>query len=93
MTDTRTPLNRIALRESALLFGFLIFGLLILPVVIYLVGQQVFGSFGGDGYAGFFGALGRKLLTGDGYAWFLLMSPYLALQTLRLMRAGWRRAA
>lgn len=93
MADDHDRYKRIARRESALFLGLLFFGLALLPIGIYVVGQQVFGSYGGHGYADFFGELTRKLLDFDVYAWFLVLSPYLFWQTLRLMRAGWRAAA
>ena len=77
-------------RETALLTGLLFLGIVIMPVAIYLVGQAVFGAYAGHGYADFFGTLSGKLRMGDGVAWFLVLSPYLIWQSLRLMAAAWR---
>jgi len=85
-------LRRLASKELALLTGFLFFGLVIMPVVIYFVGQAIFGSYGGDGYGSFFGTLTSKVTSGDYVAWFLVLSPYLGWQILRLLAFAWRRS-
>lgn len=85
--------QRFATRELALLVVLLLVGLLLLPAVIFFVGKAVFGAYGGHGYAGFFGDLGTKISRGAPWAWFLVLSPYLAWQTIRAMVAGWRAAA
>jgi len=94
VTPTTQPaaLRQRATRELALLTGFLFFGLVVLPVIIYYVGQSVFGVYGGASYGDFFGTLGGRVRGGDYVAWFLIMSPYLGLQTLRLTLFGWRAA-
>jgi hypothetical protein len=61
-----------------------------MPIVIYQVGQTVFGTYGGVGFADFFGTLNVKIRDGDSVAWFLVLSPYLGWQCLRLMAFGWR---
>ena len=71
----------------------LLFGLLLLPLAVFLVGKVVFGAYAGDGYFDFFGQLLAKLLKLDKAAWFLVLSPYLALQTARLALVGWRKTA
>ncbi len=63
-----------------------------MPVVIYQVGQLVFGAYGGLGYGSFFGTLTGKVMRGDAVAWFLILSPYLGWQSLRLMIFAWRNA-
>ena len=80
-------------REAALFFGLLFFGFVLMPIGIYLVGQEVFGKYGGYGYADFFGTLSAKIRGGEPVAWFLVLSPYLAWQTLRLTIFGWRLAS
>jgi hypothetical protein len=44
-------------KEAALMLVLLFFGLALLPVAIFLVGQNVFGHYGGYGYGHFFGEL------------------------------------
>jgi hypothetical protein len=75
-----------------LLVGLLFLGLLGMPIIIYQVGQTVFGTYAGVGFADFFGTLNGKIRDGDAVAWFLVLSPYLGWQCLRLMAFGWRSA-
>jgi hypothetical protein len=82
--------KRIALRESALFLGFLFFGFVVVPIGIYWVGQEMLGQYGGYGYADFFGTLSTQIRSGDLVAWFFVLSPYLAWQTLRLTLFAWR---
>ena len=70
----------------------LFFGLVILPVAIWFVGDAVFGDYGGAGYGDFFGNLSIKIRSGNLVAWFLVLSPWLALQIVRIALAGWRHA-
>lgn len=92
MNTTSTPpgLRQLASKEIALFTGLLFLGLAILPIMIYFVGQSVFGTYGGIGYADFFGTLVSKIRQGDVVAWFLILSPYLGWQCLRLMAFAWR---
>ena len=93
-TTTKPPgLRQLATKEIALLSGFLFLGLVIMPILIFYVGQSVFGSYGGIGYFDFFGTLSAKLRGGDLVAWFLILSPYLGWQSLRLMIFAWRISA
>lgn len=81
------------LKKEGALFAILLFaGFVLLPVAIWFVGKSVFGTYGGAGYADFFGNLSGKIRSGDLVAWFLVLSPYLVWQCLRLMALGWRRA-
>ena len=70
----------------------LFFGLVLLPIAVWFVGKTVFGTYGGAGYADFFGTLSSKIRNGDLVAWFLVLSPYLVWQCARLMVFGWRTA-
>jgi hypothetical protein len=83
-------LRRVALRELALFLMLLFFGLVLLPVGIFLVGNEVFGGYDGHGFSGFFGAISSKVRNGDWVAWFLVLAPYLAWQTIRLTALLWR---
>ena len=87
------PLKQIARKEAALFVGLLFFGFVLMPIGIYLVGQEVFGDYGGYGFGDFFGTLSAKIRAGETVAWFLILSPYLAWQTLRLTFYGWRLAS
>ena len=78
--------------ELMLLIGALFVGLVLLPVAVWFVGPVVFGAYEGAGYAEFYGMLSGKIRAGDAAAWFLVLSPWLVLQCLRLMALGWRAA-
>ena len=90
MTPKLTELKKIARKEAFLLLGLLFFGLVLMPVMIYWVGQALFGAYGGQGYGDFFGNLSQKIRAFDAVAWFLVLSPYLVWQCLRLTAFAWR---
>lgn len=83
-------IKQLAIRESALFIGLLFVGLVFLPIAIYLVGQSVFGAYGGVGFSEFFGTLSAKVRHGDIVAWFLILSPYLSWLCLRLSVFAWK---
>lgn len=85
-SDTR----EIVTREIALFAVLFFIGLVVVPILIYQVGQSVFGIYGGAGYGDFFGRLSSKIRGGDMAAWFLVLSPYLGWQILRLLALTWR---
>ena len=89
---TRSP-QTIAKRELALFLGLFFCGFVLLPIAIFIVGQKVFGSYAGAGFGDFFGGLSGRLFAGEFYTWLLVLSPYIAWQTLRLMALGWRLTA
>jgi hypothetical protein len=90
LAKDRNPLRRIALRELCLFLCLLFFGLVILPIGVYLVGDQVFGTYGDAGFGGFFGEISSKVRAGDWDAWFLVLAPYLGWQLVRLTALLWR---
>ena len=90
-TTSKSPFRRIVRKELGLLSGLLFFGLVLMPIGIFAVGQAIFGAYGGHGYGDFFGTLSAKLRSGDLVAWFLVGSPYLVWQFLRLTAFAWRR--
>lgn len=92
VSEQQVSIRKIIVREAALLLGLLFVGLVVLPVAIYFVGQLVFGEYGGSGYVHFFSELSGKVRAGDRAAWFLVLSPYLGWQALRLIGLGWRVA-
>ena len=92
VTERQFSLQKAITREAALLLGFLFLGLIVLPVAIYVVGQAIFGDYGGGSYGHFYSALSSRIRGGDAAAWFLVLSPYLGWQTLRLIGLGWRVA-
>ncbi len=90
MSKTQSAFRRILTKEIALLALLLFFGLVLLPIAIWFVGKTVFGAYGGAGYMDFFGTLSGKIRSGDPVAWFLVLSPYLVWQIIRLTALGWR---
>ena len=89
-TDNQT--QTLLRREAVLFAGLLIAGAVLLPAAVFLVGKSVFGAYGGDGLADFYATVNGKLAAADWVAWFLVLSPYLAVQCLRLMAKLWRIA-
>jgi hypothetical protein len=79
-------------RELILLLILLPAGLLLLPAAVYIVGSAIFGAFGGDGFGDFFGMLMGELQNGEPAVWFLVLSPYIVWQLLRLTFGAVRAA-
>lgn len=92
LSDTATSTFRRVFRKELLLLSVLLFfGIVLMPIAIYVVGDAIFGAYGGHGYGDFFATLSGKLRHGDGVAWFLVGAPYLVWQVFRLMAFAWRR--
>lgn len=90
---TIESIRSISIRKEAILLLILfVAGIVLMPAGIYFVGQMIFGNYAGDGFGGFFGAIGKKLISADGVAWLLVASPYLILQCLRITAYAWRRS-
>ena len=81
-----------AARELILFVALAIVGITVLPIAVFYVGDLVFGAYGGDGFGDFFESLAGKLARADRFAWLLVLSPYIIMQTLRIMAMGWRLA-
>ncbi len=79
-------------RKELILTGVCVgFGLIVLPALIYLVGVQLLGAYGGGPHIGsFYGDFFRNLIVGNGRTWFLVVGPYLLLLLLRLIFISWR---
>ena len=92
VSDNPVLLKKSVLKELGLFVGLLFVGFVLMPVAIFWVGQSLFGSYGGQGYGDFFGTISEKIRHGNGVAWFLVLSPYLVWQCLRLTVAAWRYA-
>jgi len=90
-TDARNNLKEIALKELALFLVALLFGMVLLPLCIYFIGRALFGEYAGMGFSDFYGMLHSELRSGQPVVWFLMLSPYLAWQLLRLSIYGFRR--
>ena len=90
MSTAEKSLRKTITRELALFVVLLFVGFVLLPIAIWFVGQALFGEYGGSSYGDFFGTLSAKIRGGDRVAWFLVLSPYLGILSLRLMAWGWR---
>lgn len=64
----------------------LAFGFLLLPWLVYLVGQSLFGGYGGGLHklGSFYGDLFRDLAAANPDSWGLVLGPFIALSLLRL---------
>lgn len=82
MTDSATRKPPLLIRETVLALLCLAFGMFCLPGLIYLVGSRLIGSYE-DGLGGFYLALADALAAANGFAWFLLLSPYVILLLCR----------
>ena len=78
-------------KESLLFLWLLLVGLFVLPGAIYLIGRAMFGEYGGSGFSAFYGLLHSELRSGEYSVWFLILSPYLVWQILRLTLKFFRR--
>jgi hypothetical protein len=79
-------------REVAIGSGLLAFGLFVLPFAIYIVGQSVIGDYGADlGMLALAETIWSDFLALRPITWVLVLSPYLVVQLLRLVRRAWRR--
>jgi hypothetical protein len=65
--------------------------LLGLPILIYLVGQSIFGEYGGGRFADFYVRLHQDLRHGELATAFLLLSPCIVWLLLRLILWVFRR--
>jgi hypothetical protein len=90
MPDSKPPARSPARKEFMLFLVLLAFGLLVLPALIYLVGNAIFGEYGGTGFGDFYGALLANLVRFNIAAWFVVLSPYLVWQLLRMTFAAFR---
>jgi len=93
LADSAPNVRSVLRKETALLVGFVFIGLVVLPIAIYAVGLNIFGAYGGGGYGSFYSDLSGRIRSGDVVAWFLVLSPYLGWQTLRLIGFAWRATA
>lgn len=86
------PSHRVR-REIVKMAILLLAGVVLLPFAVYLVGQVIFGAYGGDGMFGFAADFWARLLSVEAAAWFLALSPLLGISVLRLIFLGWRGTA
>jgi hypothetical protein len=92
VSEKPSTISTLLKKEAAVFVVFLFVGLVISPIFVWLVGNAVFGAYDGAGYSDFFGTLSGKVRSGNLVAWFLVLSPWLVWQCLRLIAHGWRAA-
>jgi hypothetical protein len=92
--DRDSPMNREKLNKEIVLAALLIgFGLVLLPAAIYWVGQQLIGEYApGEGVLDLAENIWSDLLQLRLAAWLLVLSPYVVVQLVRLVRRAWRSA-
>ena len=88
-TDT-VSLRQASTRELALFLMLFLVGIAVLPFCVYHVGYAMFGEYGGTGFSAFFADLHAGLRNGEPAIWFLILSPYIGLQILRLTNHAFR---
>jgi len=84
MSATSEYLKQTAIKESVLFLYLFAAGLIVLPTLIYFVGKSLFGEYGGTGFSAFYGMLHSGLRSGELAVWFLVLTPYIVWQLLRL---------
>ena len=92
MSDAPRKLRDTVAKEAMLFLSLVFFGILVLPLAIYLVGQVVFGEYGGAGFSDFYGRLHYELRTGQSVSWYLVLSPYIGWQLARMTIHVFRRS-
>ena len=82
------PWKRELVIAAVLLFGI---GFLVLPFAIYWVGTKLIGEYAPDASAfALAEQIWNDLLQLDPFTWLLVLSPYLVVLLLRLVRRVWR---
>ena len=66
-------------------------GLLLVPIAIFVVGSNIFGHYAGNGFGGFYSNIHGDLRDGKTVVVFLMFSPYIIWQLLRLTYHLFRR--
>ena len=78
-------MNRTKLaREALLALALIAVGLILLPALVYLVGQRIVGAYA-DGMGGLYAATGDALISGNFFAWILVLSPWLCILLIRCL--------
>ena len=91
MTQNRSSLIRVLRKELATLVLLGLLGVFFVPLAIYLVGAEIFGDYAGHGFGEFYRDIHSDFRDGQPVVVFLLLSPYLVWQLLRLSFYGFRR--
>ena len=84
MTEGRKSIAPILRREVVVFLVMGLIGVLLLPLMIYLVGAEIFGAYSGNGFGDFYRDIHSNIRQGQPVVIFLVISPYLVWQLLRL---------
>lgn len=80
-------------KELAYLVPALAVGAFLEPILVFLVGQAMFGDYaGGAGLGTFFSSFWEDLLRADPVPWIMLFAPYFLISWLRLVTFPFRHA-
>lgn len=80
-------------KELAYLVAALAVGALLEPILVFLVGQALFGDYAeGAGLGTFFANFWKDLAAADPVPWLMLFAPYLLVIWLRLVTYPVRHA-
>ena len=93
MTESKKSVAGILRHELATFALLTLVGVSLLPLIIYLVGAEIFGGYAGTGFGDFYRDVHSDLRRGQPVVVFLLMSPYLVWQLLRFSLYVFRRMA
>lgn len=93
MTEGKKSIRAVLRRELATLVLLVLVGVVLLPLTIYLVGESIFGDYAGGRFGDFYRDIQSDLRLGRPVVIFLMISPYLVWQLLRLSFYGFRRTA
>jgi hypothetical protein len=77
-------------REIAIAAALFAAGLVLLPPAIYWFGRQVAGEYAGAGPLALADQIWSDLLQLEPAAWVLVLSPFVLVQLVRLIRRTWR---
>jgi hypothetical protein len=93
MTKGKKSFAAVLRRELVTVALLGLIGVSLLPFAIYLVGAEIFGDYAGNGFGDFYRNIHSNLRQGQPVVIFLLISPYLVWQLLRLSFYTFRRMA
>ena len=91
MAEQQYSFIRIMRRELVTFVLLALVGVLVVPIAIYLVGAEIFGEYAGAGFGDFYRDIHSDLRERQPVVIFLLISPYLVWQLLRLSIYAFRR--
>ena len=83
MTRGKNSLASVLRRELLTLLLLGLIGISLLPLMIFLVGAEIFGDYASNRFGDFYREVHGGLRSGNLVVWFLVASPYVVWQLLR----------